>query len=52
MVELRALIENYRHGLTDKEREFICDFEWKTSEFCVFPKIHKSQSIISAIKRF
>ena len=49
MAELRGLIEKHKHCLTSKERDFICNFEWKTSEFYVLPKIHKSKSIISAI---
>ena len=50
MSELQDLVERHKNCLTYKEREFICNFEWQTSEFYVLPKIHKSQSIISAIK--
>ena len=49
MKELRELIDSYKDCLTDKEREYICDFDWSTSQFYILPKIHKSQSIISAI---
>ena len=49
MQELQGLMEIHQDCLTSKEREFICDFEWQTSEFYVLPKIHKCQSIISAI---
>ena len=33
MQELEGLMEIHKDYLTSKEREFICDFEWQTSEF-------------------
>ena len=49
MEDLRVLIDVHKNCLTKKECEYICDFDWKTSEFYILPKIHKSPSIISAI---
>ena len=49
MDSLRELANSHNHCLTNKERDYICNFQWKTSEFYVLPKIHKSESIIAAI---
>ena len=46
---LRKLVNRHKDSLTDKEQQFITDFEWKTSNFYVLPKIHKSKEIIGKI---
>ena len=46
---LRKLVDRHKDSLTDKEQQFITDFDWKTSNFYVLPKIHKSKEIIGKI---
>ena len=49
--DLKALIHKHYTCLTEKEREYIKNDEWKTSEFYIMPKIHKCPSIINAISQ-
>ena len=46
---LRKLVDRHKDSLTDKEQQFFTDFDWKTSNFYVLPKIHKSKEIIGKI---
>ena len=50
MNKIRKLTEKYKDILTDKEIKFLSSFESKTSLFYGMPKIHKCESIISAIQ--
>ena len=47
--KLNTLLLNYEERLTRKEVDFISNFEWKTSNFYVFPKIHKCKEMIQKI---
>ena len=50
MAKLRALMEKHSNCLTEDEFDYITDFNWKTSNLYVLPKIHKSRIIIDTIK--
>ena len=51
MRDLRTLMEKHRLCLKDKEYDYVTDFEWKSSNLYVLPKIHKSKVIIDAIEK-
>ena len=42
---LNNLIKKYKSNLTEKEIDYLTKFTWKTSNFYVLPKIHKSKKI-------
>ncbi len=50
MKNLKSLIKKHNVTLTKKEQNFITDFDLKSSNFYVLPKIHKSKEIIEKIK--
>ena len=50
MQELRHLLKRHESCLTKKEFQYISDFEWKSSNFYVLPKIHKCKEIIQAVE--
>ena len=50
MRKIEKLIKNFEHEITRKEKDYLLKFEWKTSNFYGFPKIHKSQCIKEAIR--
>ncbi|CAG2246104.1 unnamed protein product [Mytilus edulis] len=45
MSKIRKLIKEYSDNLTDKEKDYLKNFEVKTSNFYGLPKIHKSKEI-------
>lgn len=47
--DIRKLVEDYS-DITKKEKDYLIDFECKTSQLYGLPKIHKSQQILSAIE--
>ena len=49
MKNLKALVKKHKDCLTDKEQDFITNFDWKTSQLYVLPKIHKNKDIIEKI---
>jgi len=49
MRNLKILVNKYQDVLTTKELQFITNFEWKSSNFYVLPKIHKCKDIINTI---
>ena len=51
MVQVKELVERHSACLTKKEKEYMINEEWQTSEMYVLPKVHKSRSIIEAISR-
>ena len=50
ITKLRALMEKHSNCLTEDEFDYVTDFNWKTSNLYVLPKIHKSKIIIDTIK--
>ena len=46
--QLNDLISEYGAGLTDKEKDYIVNFECKESNFYGLPKVHKSRIISDA----
>jgi hypothetical protein len=48
--KINKLVQKYELMLTKKEKDYLQDFESKTSNFYGLPKVHKSQEIIQAIK--
>ena len=49
--KIRELTLKYDLNLTQKEKDFLLNFEHKDSQFYGLPKIHKSSEIIDAIER-
>ena len=49
MEKLKRHVNTYKQYLTKNEYDYLINFEWKTSEFYVLPKIHKCQTIKYAI---
>ena len=47
---LKQLCRKYRHLLQEKEFDYLTNFEMRTSNFYGLPKIHKSNSIKTAIE--
>ena len=50
MSALKVLMNKHRECLFDKEYEYIVNFEWKSSNIYVLPKIHKCREIIDTIE--
>ena len=48
--KLDILIDKYSHCLTQNEKDCIKNYQWKTSQLYVLPKIHKCKSILEALK--
>ena len=46
---LSKFINNYADQLTDKEIQYLTNFDYATSNFYRLPKIHKSEVIARAI---
>ncbi len=46
---LNSLLKQYEKDLTKKEVDYIKNFQWKTSNFYILPKIHKCDAIIQEI---
>ena len=44
-------MKTFESETTSKEKDYIQNFTWKTSNFYGLPKIHKSQHITEAIKK-
>ena len=51
MEQLKELIDKHSTCLTNKEKEYLIDDEWRTSELYVLPKVHKSATIIEAVSK-
>ena len=49
MKNLISLVKKYEDCLTDKEQDFVSNFNWKTSHLYVLLKIHKSKDIIEKV---
>lgn len=49
--QLNDLLTRHATCLTKKEAEYVNMDEWKTSEFYVLPKVHKSKSIIEQVTK-
>ena len=49
MKNLKKLVQKHQNALTKKEQDFLTDFQWKTSNMYVLPKIHKSKIILDKI---
>ena len=51
MKNIKTFVKKYKDILTSKEQDFITNFAWKSSNFYVLPKIHKSKEIINTITK-
>ena len=51
MKNIKTFVKKYKDILTSKEQDFIRNFTWKSSNFYVLPKIHKSKEIINTITK-
>ena len=49
LAKIRGLISHYESILTEKEKNYLTQFENQTSQFYGLPKVHKSKEIIQAI---
>ena len=49
-LNLKKLIKSFEKCLTKKEFKYVTDFNWKSSNIYVQPKIHKNSSIINHMK--
>ena len=47
---LKILVKKFENNLTKKEFKYVTDFDWKTSNLYVQPKIHKNNTIIEKMK--
>lgn len=47
---IRKLMREHKRELTNEEIDYVQNFEYKTSNFCGLPKIHKSSAVKAAIK--
>ena len=47
---IKELACNHSHSLTEKEVNYLCHFDFKTSGFYGLPKIHKSKIICQEAK--
>ena len=47
---IKELARNHSHSLTEKEVNYLCHFDFKTSGFYGLPKIHKSKIICQEAK--
>ena len=50
MNKIKALISKHGNNLTDKEIDYLTNFEMKCSNMYGLPKVHKSKEITEAIK--
>ena len=50
MKVIKELAGNHSHNLTEKEVNYLCHFDFKTSGFYGLPKIHKSEIICQEAK--
>ena len=50
ITQLNDLVSKHSSCMTEKEIEYVKNPEWRTSEFYVLPKVHKSKSIIEAVR--
>ena len=50
MNKIKRLIKVHENHLTKEERDYVINFEWKSSLFYGLPKIHKSNTITKEIK--
>ena len=50
MVNLAELIKRHSACLTEKEIDYVKNFEWKTSELYMLPNVHKCKSILEAFE--
>ena len=50
MKNLKLLLAKYKDDLTKKEYTYITNFDFKSSNLYVLPKIHKNEAIISKMK--
>lgn len=48
---IKKLLLKHSSTLTDKEKEFVTEFEYKESSFYGLPKVHKSKTIKEAIQK-
>ena len=51
MKNLKAHVKKHKDYLTDKEQDFITNFDWKTSHLYDLLKIHKNKDIIKKNNR-
>ena len=49
--KIKKLLLKHSSTLTDKEKEFVTEFEYKESSFYGLPKVHKSKTIKEAIQK-
>ena len=49
--KLNDLVKKYNNCFTEKEIDFLTNFEWKSSELYVLPKTHKCPSIMNAVRK-
>ena len=49
MNKIEKFSKKYKTELTDKEKNYICKFDYRCSQFYGLPKIHKSNIIKEAI---
>ena len=45
MNQLNRHVQTYKECLTTKEQDYLTNFKWKSSNFYILPKIHKSNEI-------
>ena len=50
MKDVIALLKRHEKCLKPNEMKYLTDFDWKSSNLYVLPKIHKSKEIINAVK--
>lgn len=51
MKKLTNLVKRHEKCLTKREKEYVNNQNWKSSEFYIRPKIHKCKTILDEIKR-
>lgn len=52
MSRIKKYVTKFSKNLTDKEEDFLLNFEVKTSNFYGLPKIHKSKQIQTGIQTY
>ena len=50
MEKLKKHVKSYKNCLTEKEQDYLTNFEWNTSNFYILPKVHKSKIIKDQIE--
>ncbi|KAL5020728.1 hypothetical protein ScPMuIL_002188 [Solemya velum] len=50
MKKIKHLIEHHPNSVTEKEADYLCNFQIKDSNFYGLPKVHKSSEIITAVE--